>query len=198
MWREVRDYAALTRRALRPHHDPLRRRTDRLEGLLALGFVLLLVVTVPLAIWLGTGTGARQTALAEQQARDYRQITATTVADASTQTVASDAIPVSVDTAPARWTLDGQAHTGQVSVDADTPAGAPVTVWVDAAGNLANAPISDTAATTAGIMVGLFTWVSTALLGASAFLGTRALLNRRRQQQWSAEIRAFLGSATSH
>ena len=198
MWRDVRDYAALTRRSLRLRHDPLRRHPDRLEALLAVGLLLLLVVTIPLSVWLGGAARDQQSALAEQQARDHRQTVATTVEDATSQPLASDSVPVSIDSAPARWVVDERPHRGDVPVDAEAPAGTEVTIWVDADGDLAAPPITDTAVATAGVMVGLFTWTSVALVATTAFLGVRALLDRRRRRQWSADIRAFLGSATSH
>ncbi|MFD1812215.1 hypothetical protein [Rhodococcus gannanensis] len=198
MWRETCGYAALTRRSLRLGHDPLRRRPDRLEGLFALGLLILLVVMVPVAVWLGNAAGDQQSALAEQQARDHRQVTATTVEDATSRSVASDAVPVSIDTAPAKWVVDDRTHRDDVPVDPGATAGTEVTIWVDADGNLASAPVTATAAATAGVMVGLFTWTSTALVGATGFLAARAMLDRRRRRQWSADIRAFLGSATSH
>ncbi|EME15661.1 Rv1733c family protein [Rhodococcus triatomae] len=198
MWREARDYAALTRRSLRLGHDPLRRRPDRLEGLFAFGLLVLLVVMVPIAVWLGNAAGDQQSALAEQQARDYRQVTATTVEDATSRSVASDAVPVSIDTAPARWVVGERPHREDVPVDPGAPAGTAVTIWVDADGNLASAPVTATAAATAGVMVGLFAWTSIGLVGATGFLAARAVLDRRRRRRWSADIRAFLGSATSH
>lgn len=198
MWRDVLGYSALTRRSLRRGHDPLRRRADRVEGLLAASLLLLLVAMVPLAVWLGNLTGDRQSARAEQQARDYRQVTATTMEDATSESIPSDGVSVTIDTAPARWIAAGQSHRGEVTVDANTLAGSEVTIWVDADGNLASAPISAADAAAGAVLVGLFTWTFTAAVGSATFAGARALLNRRRQRQWSADILAFLGSATSH
>lgn len=198
MWRDVRGYAALTRRSLRFGYDPLRRSGDRLEGLLVIAVTLVAIVMVPLALWLGNLTGDRQGALAAQQAADYQQVTATTVGDATSMSVAADTVPMSVDTAPARWVVSGVEHRADVSVDSGTLAGSEVSIWVDADGNVASEPITASAATTAGIMVGLFAWMSTMILATTAFVGGRALLNRRRSREWSREISEFLGSATSH
>ncbi|MGW0174275.1 Rv1733c family protein [Rhodococcus sp. NPDC003322] len=198
MWRDAFGYAALTRRSLRRGHDPLRRRFDRLEGLLAVGVILLAVVLIPLSVWLGNLAGDSQSALAEQQARDYRQVTATTVADATTRSLPTDGVPVSADSAPARWVAAGGEHRAEVSVDPGARAGTELTIWVDGDGNLSGAPITATAATTGGIIVGLFTWTSTMLIAACGFLGARAALNRYREREWSRQISAFLGSATSH
>ncbi|MFF0816361.1 hypothetical protein ACFYVR_14600 [Rhodococcus sp. NPDC003318] len=179
-------------------HDPLRRSGDRLEAVLAVALVVLAAVMLPLAIWLGNLTGDRQGALAAQQASEYRQVTATTVGDATSQSIAGDTIPTSVDTAPARWVVAGVEHRADVNVEPETLAGTEVSIWVDGDGNVASEPISASAAATAGVMVGLFTWMSTMILATTAFLGSRALLNRRRSRQWSREISEFLGSATSH
>lgn len=198
MWRDAFGYAALTRRSLRRGHDPLRRRTDRLEGVLAVGLILFAAILIPLSVWLGHLAGDRQSALAEQQAREFHQVTATTVADSTSRSLPTDGLPVSADAAPARWVAAGSEHRADVSVEPGTRAGTELTIWVDGDGNRVGAPITPTAAATAGVVVGVFTWTSTMLIAGCGFLSGRALLNHRREQEWSREIRAFLGSATSH
>lgn len=198
MWREVTGYAARMWRSLRRGHDPLRRHPDRLEGVLALGLILLAVALVPFSIWLGRSAGDGQAALAERQARDFRQVTAVTVAETTNRTVATDAMPVRVVTAAARWEAAGTTHRGQVPVPPDTRPGTEVPIWVDPSGARVGTPITAAAAATAGTVVGVFAWVSAMLLATCGFLAVRALLDAGRERRWTREISAFLGSATSH
>ncbi|GAA4484651.1 membrane protein [Rhodococcus olei] len=199
MWRDARGYAALTWRSLRRSHDPLRRRVDRVEGTLAVAVAVLLVALLPLAVWLGALVGDQQTAIAHQQARDFRQVTATTAADSAADSVSPDPTPVAtVESAPAHWEWAGVTHRADVAVDPGTRAGTEVQIWVDPDGDLASRPISPSDAATSGIFVAVFTWVSGALVAFTGFLAARGVLNRRRDREWSREIREFLGTATSY
>jgi hypothetical protein len=71
-----------------------------------------------------------------------------------------------------------------VKVDADTPAGAHVTVWFDARWHQAPRPETRLGTVLDGIGPGLSVPLGAAAAGALAVLVTRLTLNRRRLRDW--------------
>ncbi|MFE3290686.1 hypothetical protein [Rhodococcus sp. NPDC059234] len=188
-------HTALLRRSLRPRADPLLRRSDRVEALLVVGLLVLAIVLIPVAVWLGGRSGESQRDLARAQAREYSMVTATTVGAAASASAPTDYVAVPVETAPATWSWGHESRRGDVRVDRDAPAGTQVQIWVDAHGDKAAAPITASAAATSAVVVGLFAWTSAMMAAAAVVASARALLNRRRDGQWSRELAEFLGTA---
>ncbi|MFC4606158.1 hypothetical protein [Rhodococcus kronopolitis] len=185
---------SLTLRLLRPPPGSVARGSDRLEAALMVGLAVLAVVLVPLACWLGARTGEQQVALAQQQARELRTTTATTV-DAADHEAAVDPGIRAVDVVTATWTWAGEVHRGRVVADAGAPAGTHVDIWVDSEGNRSAPPIPVADAATAGPSVAVFTWVSAMMLaGTGVAIGT-GVLNRRRDEQWTRALAGLLGDA---
>lgn len=183
---------------LRRAPGSLVRRSDRLEAALTVGLVLLGIVLVPVAVWLGGRTGESQSALAQQQARDLRQVTATTLEDAAGWTAGAEFDGVSLDTVQATWDWRDSAHRGDLTVAAGTPAGATVDIWVDRSGARAAEPITQSGATASAVTVGVFTWVMVMLLAGTGVAIGNGMLNRRRDLQWTRQLERFLGDAPAH
>ncbi|MFC9786836.1 hypothetical protein [Rhodococcus sp. NPDC127528] len=195
MWRKMHGHTALLRRSLRPRADPLLRRSDRVEALLVVGVLVLAIALIPVAVWLGGRSGESQRALAQVQAREYSMVTATTVGAVESVSAPTDYVAVPVESAPATWSWGREIRRGDVRVDPDAPVGTRVQIWVDGHGDKAVAPITASAAATSAVVVGVFTWTSAMMAAGALAASARALLNRRRDGQWSRELAEFLGTA---
>ncbi|AII07079.1 MULTISPECIES: hypothetical protein [Rhodococcus] len=188
----------LRKRSARQRHNPLLRRSDRIENMLTLAVVVLAFAMLPLAILVGARTIDSQLTLAEKQVADYRTVSATTLADSTGVSVTSDVAPSGVDTAPAKWTWGNETRHADITVDPATPSGTKEDIWVNADGNLTTEPMSPSAARVAGVIAGLFTWFAVMMIALSGFLICRASLNRARDAQWDRDLRQFLDSTTRH
>jgi len=91
---------------------------------------------------------------------------------------------------PVRWIVGGTSHTGQVTTTAGIRAGATLTIWTKASGELTGAPLGRSQIEHQAFFAGML-----AVLGFSSLLGVTALvirriLQRRRMAAWDAEWRA--------
>ncbi|MGC0366861.1 cytoskeletal protein RodZ [Rhodococcus sp. 27YEA15] len=189
----TRGTASLLRRSIALGHDPMVRRTDRIEGLLSFALIICAIVLVPFAVWAGSATAANQRALMAEQALHVHSVVATTTANSTTaQTSTADYIPPISELAKAEWIWNGQVRTGEISVTASTPANTQIDIYVDDNGAKTSAPITKSAADAAAVITGVFTWFSVMSLLALGFMLVRAWLDRTRTAQWDRELRAFL------
>ncbi|PVX68351.1 UNVERIFIED_ORG: hypothetical protein FNL38_104231 [Nocardia globerula] len=189
----TRATASLLRRTIHVGHDPMVRRSDRIEGFMSFGLIVLAILLVPFAIWAGGATAASQNALIADQARSTHSIAAVTTGDSVTSSVATaDYIPANTETAPAQWNWNGQVHREDITVDETTPAGTSVDIYVDNNGDKTIAPITQSAADVAAVVTGIFTWFSVMSLLTIGFMLIRVWLDRSRDAQWDRDLRAFL------
>ncbi|NLU85067.1 hypothetical protein [Rhodococcus sp. HNM0569] len=201
MLRLVNQDVALLRSQLGRRHNVLVRRSDRVEATLKIALAVLAVILVPIALFVGIRTDQSQSAIADEQASRVSAAVATTLENATPPDAAatgSEYIQRAVGTAPASWNWMGSERTGEVSVDADTPAGTQVDIWLDSQGLPTSPPLSHTAVQTAAVVTGVFTWFSTMSLATCAFLLVQVWLNRRRTAEWERQLDAFLGEAPAH
>lgn len=160
---------------------------------MSFGLIVLAILLVPFAIWAGGATAASQNALIAEQARNTHSIAAVTTGDSVTSSIATaDYIPTNTETAPAQWNWNGQVHREDITVDATTPAGTSVDIYVDNNGDRTIAPITESAADVAAVVTGIFTWFSIMSLLTIGFMLIRVWLDRSRDAQWDRDLRAFL------
>ncbi|MGP4048221.1 Rv1733c family protein [Streptomyces sp. 2A115] len=161
--------------------NPLRRRSDTLEG-----WVVLAVWTLTLLAGALAGLATAQSvehSLADQRA-EWRPVLAL-LTERAPGTTASGAERV---WAEVRWTAtDGSAHTGQTRVEAGSTAGTPVTVWTDGDGRLATKPATRAQAALRGALVGTLVGMSAAAVPYGGGRLVRERLERRRLDRWDAE-----------
>jgi hypothetical protein len=172
-------------------HNPLRRRTDRIEAATRLATMILLVVIVPLACII---VGQFAAHLAERQVHS-QQAAERTVTAVLLQAVPADNTPdpysvVQMSMVPARWQPPGQVpRTGQVLAPIGARAGSPETIWIGASGAVAIGP--DTGLVDAAICVAVVnTWLAAGLILMLSNGLARHLLERRRMSDWDAEWQA--------
>jgi hypothetical protein len=175
---------------LRPDHNPLRRQVDRLEAAVVLALVAVFLIATPL-IALGVGRwawdGGAATARAERTA--FHQVSAVVLRGVP-QPQNDPYGAVYLAQVPVRWIVDGTSHTGQVTTTAGIRAGATLTIWTKASGELTDAPPGRSQIEHQAFFAGML-----AVLGFSSLLGVTALvirriLQRRRMAAWDAEWRA--------
>ena len=92
---------------------------------------------------------------------------------------------------PVRWIAqDGTSHTGRVTAESGVKAGARVTVWTAAGGQLTGPPLGRAQMMHQAAFAGLMSVLGFSSLLAVGALVTRQLLQRRRMAAWDAEWRA--------
>ncbi|MCN9242221.1 hypothetical protein NGF19_15715 [Streptomyces sp. RY43-2] len=165
--------------------NPLKRRSDRVEGWIILTTWLVALLTGVLG-GLAT-TVAVEHGLAARRAGTHR-VTAALTQDATASAQAGAVHTDGGAWAKVRWKApDGSPRTAVTRVDADLKAGAPVTLWTDRSGEMVPRPATAEQTRTEARLVG-------ALVGLSAAGGVlvcgrlvRARLERQRMADWDHE-----------
>ena len=174
-------------RGLWPDRNPLRRRLDRVEGVVVGGLAVAFLAGVPLAAAVAghlTYMYGARTAHTQQAA--WHQVPAVLLATAPT-TGYTGYLPQ----VRARWRApDGARRNGAVPAQPGQRAGSTVVVWADAAGRLTGPPLQAQQVRGQAVLAAILAPV---VLGEILlFAGQLAhyLLGRRRLAAWDAEWRA--------
>ncbi|WP_107097174.1 hypothetical protein [Streptomyces sp. NBRC 110028] len=171
-------------------HNPLYRRTDRLQGRIALA-MLLLVPILGLGAMFAIGDAAHRhyRAAAEHQRQTLRLTTAVLTHDAPDHPEPGSAearenrYPATV-----RYTgPDGRIRTAETDVLPGLSAGSSVDVWVDADGAIAEPPMPAEQIRSRTMGWALIGFLTVALAGAAAYRGVAVVLRRRNLAQWDAK-----------
>lgn len=169
-------------------HNPLRRPSDRVEGLAVVAAVVIMIVTIPLATALGRAVYHHDLVVSARE----------TAAAVPTRAVLLDDAPVLVGansvigtvSAPGWWrTPGGDRRVGTVQASEGAKAGSTVRIWTDASGSQVDPPLSPDQAWARGGLSALFTLFG---LAAALTLGVAVLrwrLNGVRYAEWDAEWR---------
>ena len=184
----MRLVAALARRA-GLDTNPLRRGSDRAEAWLRIGLVLAFLIASPLAaIGLGKLTSAASYSAARAQVASERYVPAVLVDKVAR--AADDPLygASGFVWARARWAApDGQRQTGDVPAPVGSQAGRTVYIWVDRTGQLAYPPIGESQIASRVIAVIALTPAALGVLLLIVLWLAKAVLDRRRLQDWAAE-----------
>jgi hypothetical protein len=163
---------------------PLKRTTDRLHALSRVLVLLAVLAAVPAGVAVGAAVAGALHGTVHAQAATHIARTATLLTEAP---VVSS--PDGGDVlAPAQWRgPHGRLMTGEVSAPSGDPAGSAVTIWVDRAGRLTGAPLSDEDIAAQSITAGIVAALAVPVLVLLAHLGVVRLLDRARLRRWTAE-----------
>ncbi|GAA3367183.1 hypothetical protein GCM10017744_078330 [Streptomyces antimycoticus] len=171
-------------------HNPLYRRTDRLQGRIALA-MLLLVPILGLGAMFAIGDAAHRhyRAAAEHQRQTLRLTTAVLTHDAPDHPEPGSAearenrYPATV-----RYTdPDGRIRTVETDVLPGLSAGSAVDVWVDVDGAIAEPPMPAEQIRSRTMGWALVGFLTVTLAGAAAYRGVVVVLRRRNLAQWDAK-----------
>jgi hypothetical protein len=91
---------------------------------------------------------------------------------------------------PARWTVAGAPHAGEIPATSGTSAGSTVPVWLDRAGRVRTPPLTAAQASGRVLVAASIALAALAVLLAGLILLGRGLLNRRRIASWEADWRS--------
>lgn len=168
--------------------NPLRRRVDRMQTALGLLLIVAVLAAVPLAVQaVGAPVYRAEVAAAAAAQARLRPVQATVVSAEHAPLYA----PVS--SATVRWqAADGTERTAEHRATGLLRPGAPVTVWLDDAGEIVEPPpparpLGRAVLLTAGVVL------LALAAGAGGWLTARALLDRRRLRAWDEEWAGVAG-----
>ncbi|WP_225835237.1 hypothetical protein [Streptomyces sp. NK08204] len=166
--------------------NPMRRRSDVVEGWIGLVAALVIATMGPLVGMLAAG---HCEAVLARQAHDRRPTVAVLTRDA---TVAANGdpsgVPFSRVSAPVRWTAaDGAVHTGRASVDEGKRAGSTTRVWTDGRGRMTSAPLGRAAAAADAGVYGASAAAGVCLVVLAGRCCAVAWLDRSRGRAWEKE-----------
>ena len=166
--------------------NPLRRRVDRLEAGLLMTTLLAALLVVPGAAAVGTTISNRAERSATAERAEVHPVRARTLEKTAESIPASPGLTTT--TVRVGW-LDssGSPREGKADVLIGTTVGTELTIWLDQAGAITNAPRAPADDAALVIAVGLtLPFVAWPLLLA-LFLLARRPLERRRAEQWARE-----------
>jgi hypothetical protein len=188
-----RPYESLARLArwLGFDRNPLRRGTDRVEGVLRLVMIIVVVAAVPAAA-VAAGRWADHYARhrAQAQMATDHQVTAVLLQDAPAIGIPDPYTSVQTAWVPARWQPPGQPpRTGEVLALVGARKGSTVRTWIDRSGAITDPPLDR------HVIVGdvwfavMATLLVSGLLLLAAAALARRMLDHRRLRAWEAEWR---------
>ena len=174
-------------RGLRLDRNPLRRTTDRVETCLLAGLFVAAAAAAPFA-----AQAASHVAYADGLRAEQAQVASRHQVQAMLTQPASGAINgytvTSLVPVQATWTsVSGIRHSGQVLAPVDSPNGAAVTVWTDAAGDLTSPPLQPSQISGQSRLAAIGAVAAVVVLWLCATAVARYILNRRRMAAWDAD-----------
>ncbi|SDL88002.1 hypothetical protein SAMN05660642_01112 [Geodermatophilus siccatus] len=186
MGAEVPFPAWRTLRAFTLGRGPLKRGSDRVQFAARLVLVLVVLVSIPVALAVGTVVHERLQAVAREQAAGLTRVTAVALEDApsaaeirpgrgrpgtTVQWVAPDGVPVQV----------------QVWAPAGTRAGDRVRAWTTADGRPAADPMTALQVVRSTIVFVTIGWAASVLVTGTAYAVLCWVLDRHRDWRWTRE-----------
>ncbi|HTW01368.1 MAG TPA: hypothetical protein VMF87_13800 [Streptosporangiaceae bacterium] len=167
-------------------HNPMRRRSDVIEGWLLPVTVVTFLLLGPLVAGL-IGLRVQAGNAAEQRAeRSWHQIPAVLLKAAPGPMMSDNGANAWLVWTPARWAAGGRSRTGIVPAPSGTKAGATVRVWVDRAGTVRVPPLTAARASDRVAIAMGFALAALAVFLTGLALVTRSVLDHRRLAGWEA------------
>jgi hypothetical protein len=174
-------------RGSRLDRNPLRRTTDRVETCLLAGLFVAAAAAAPFA-----AAAASHAAYANGLRTEHAQVASRHQVPAVLTQPATGAISgytvTSLVPVQATWTsVTGVRRSGQVLAPADSPKGASVPVWTDAAGDLLSPPLQPSQVSEQSQLAAIGAVGAVAAGWLCATAAARYVLNRRRMAAWDAD-----------
>ncbi|HTT53699.1 MAG TPA: hypothetical protein VMH35_20075 [Streptosporangiaceae bacterium] len=186
-------------RELWPDHNPLRRRSDRVEAAIVAAALIVFLACAPLVsvlAWHWADAAALRVRHGQQSS--WHQVSAVLLADARPVVDIGYGGVTGADVR-ARWTApDGKIRTGEVAAPASAQAGSTVRIWVNESGTATGPPLRSEQATGQAMMAAV---VAPFALGAALICIVslaRQVLDRRRLAEWDADWQATGPRWNSH
>jgi len=176
-------WARLARR-LGLDRNPLRRRIDHAHTCIMAGLLAAFLIGAPLSAILGSHLERAAGQRVWQAQQTWQRVPAVLLQSAQPDpyVVYGSALTAWVR---ARWTAPGgSAHTGEIPVSADKPAGSTVRVWVDSTGHAMGTPLSRGQINSRVLAAAVFAPLGIALLLLTTAVVASVVLEHRRLREW--------------
>lgn len=186
----VGDRIIMLVRLLGLDHNPIRRRTDRIEAGATLAAIILVLASLPVAFGIGFAVYQQNMEISTQQysAREY--VAAQLSGPPPTAVTAQGGSTVFLS--QAEWTTeDGMVHTGVIQVSSNAGQNSTVDIWTGHDGTQTTAPLTWESALGRGAVAMSVAVGALALLLWAAVAVARWRLNRRRFADWDVEWRNY-------
>jgi len=163
--------------------NPLRRRTDRIEAWFRVALTTIVFFGGPFAVWWCAASAYDSAAAAaEWQRNSVFPVQARLLEDA---TSAAGGYEQGEATVQAQWTApNGSQRTGPVTPPPAALAGTTIVIWTDANGNPMDRPAASPTSDAIGVALAIAGLIAAAY--ATALVGVRRLLDRRRMAAWQS------------
>jgi hypothetical protein len=182
--------------------NPLARTADRAEASARLLLTVLWLVTLPVALAMGSIAWHQVSATAEFEQRSGSSTVAQLLADPPTIALDDQGVVLGQQLqTPARWLApDGSVRIGAVTAAAGGHSGDRIRIWVDRAGEVASQPASPITWAVLIITVTMGAALAWGAVLAAAQYGFRRRLDRRRMAGWDSDWQRIepLWSGRSH
>lgn len=175
---------SLTRR-LGLDHNPLRRRSDKIETAAVWVATALLIAALPMALLIGFAVYQQNKAISDEQYGQRHSVAAQL--DGSQPTVRTDSTGATIFEAQARWVTQDGTHIGEIQVPVNSAPESVVHIWTNDQGAQVAAPLTWESALGRGAIAGLATIGGLGLMLWGAIKVGKWRLNRRRFQAWEQE-----------
>ncbi len=166
--------------------NPLRRRADLIAAWLMPLTIATFLTLCPVAAVV-TGAWVRADNAAARHAQlSWHRVEAELLRAAPGPGMTDSGANSWVVWTPARWTVNGQPHTGYVPAPSKSRAGSTLAVWLDQAGNVRTPPLTPVQLGNRVVTATFFTLAILAVLLAGLDWLIRRALDNRRLQAWEA------------
>ncbi len=165
-------------------HNPLRRRSDLIDGWLLPAVIAAFLALGPLfasaaGLWAHAGNAAAQRA-----ERSWHEVSAVLLQPVAGPMTSENGADTWLVWAPARWTADGRPQAGDIPAPAGTREDAVVPVWLDRAGHVQVPPLTAAGARNRIVVAALFALAGLAAALTALAVLARWVLDRRRIAGW--------------
>lgn len=167
-------------------HNPLRRRSDLIDGWLLPGVIAAFLTLGPLAAGAAALWVHADNAAAQRAERSWHEVHGVVLQPVPGPIMSDNGANSWLVWAPARWTVGGRPRSGEVPVLAGTSADAVVPVWLNSAGQVQVPPQTAGGARDRIVVAMLFALAGLAALLTVLAVLARWLLDRRRLAGWEA------------
>ncbi|MEV8554568.1 hypothetical protein AB0L04_32745 [Streptomyces glaucescens] len=171
----------------RLRRNPLRRRSDVLQGWIGLGLLLVALAATPVAMFLvGDAAYDHYTRTARHQAHTRHHTTAVLLEDARRhpEPGSAEAKRTRYPTKVRYTDPDGHTHTATTDVEPALPKGSTVHVWADTDGRITDPPLSPSQVRSHAMGSAIIAALGVHAVAAAAYGTAGRILHRRNLAAW--------------
>lgn len=170
-------------------HNPLVRRSDRMEAAFIALVAAVLVLFIPVACAVGTTVHETQARYLADYQGTHRQVSA--------EVIEQNVGPAELYTPGAlvrvQWTHLGRTRSDVMFAQDKPKVGDALTIWVDDRGDRTPPPPDPAVPMLTAVTAAASLWLGAAAVAGALLTAQRMWLNRRRYAGWESEYRTLVG-----